>query len=317
MLEEVKYYFYTINFKPFANKANSHSSRAILMETVKHLSNIKSQGKAILVDRYEHKQTSQRRELFLSSATMIPKDRRIRCTMALIRKGKKPKLKKKGTFNLQDLGNLGDLVEVTHLFIDFSNDTGVICMEQNSHGPTIADIDYYLKYISRDELQLARSMDITAHMNNNISNTLENLKNVLSFNIKIRPDNLELLNAELGNHYLKSFDVVSSIFKPQYIKIEAFFKKNGRFVKNRSHNKMATNMFTKALEVFRDYPEETDLFDNFQVTYEDGKGLEDHFNLLKDKKVIVKKIENLEELSLKESYNMISTDIENFVKSLP
>ena len=79
---------------------------------------------------------------------------------------------------------------------------------------------------------------------------------------------------------------------------------------------MATNMFTKALEVFRDYPEETDLFDNFQVTYEDGKGVEDHFNLLKDKKVVIKKVENHEKLTLKESYNMVSNDIENFVKSL-
>lgn len=314
--EDVKFYFYSLHFKPLAHRKNEYTSRAILKEVCLHLSNIKTQGNALLFDRNENKEKMMPRELFMSSATMMPKDRRIRCTIALIRKGKKPKLMKKGSYNLEDLKKLGDIVEITHFFIDFSKDEGVICMEQNHNGPNIADIEYYLKRVARFELDLALNLDLKIHMENTIESTLENLKNVLSFNIKVKPSNIDLMNEQLGKHYLKSFDVVSSVFKPEFLKIEAFFKKNGKRFKKRKENKMATSMFAKALEVFRDSPNETDLFDNFTVTYENGKGLEDSFNLLKNKKVVVKKVENHEDLTLRKSYELIKNDLNLFVDSI-
>lgn len=235
--------------------------------------------------------------------------------MALIRKGKRPKLMKKGTFNLEDLKHLGDIVEVTNFFIDYSTNQNVICVEQNHHGATILDIEYYLKNIARDRLNLARSSELKIHMTDSIENTLDSLKNVLSFNIKIRPNNLELINKELGKHYFDSFNTVSKIYKPEFLKIEAFFKKNGKQNKHKE-NREATNMFKKALEVFKSNPEETIYYDNFIVLFEDGKGTEETFNLLKNKKVVTKSIEQGKDLSLRDSYDLVTNEFADFVQLL-
>lgn len=316
LLTEVKYYFYSLTFKPFADKKETHNNHTIGKEIFFYLANIKNQGEAILIDRNEKKEKHPKRELFLSVATIIPNDRIVRYTMALIRKGKRPKLKKKGTFRLEDLNALGDIVEVTHFFVDYSTDHNIICVEQNHNGPNIADIEYYLKYIGRETLTIARTADLTIHMLDNIENTMEKMKNVLSFNIKIRPSNLDLINTELSKNFFSGFDIVSTIYKPEFLRIEAFFKKQGRKIKKRKENKIATNMFSKALSIFKTDPQETDYYDQFDVVFEDGKGNEDTFNLLKNKKVAIKLIPNNKELTVRESYELVKDDIKNFVNEI-
>lgn len=315
-LIDIKYYLYSINMKPYADKAKEYTSSKIVKEVAGHLSNIRSQGKAVLIDRNENRQGSSPRELFLFSAVLLPAERRVKCTMALIRKGKSPMLMKRGTFNLEEIKNLGDIVEVTHFFIDFKNDKNVICVESNPHGPNIADIEYYFKKIGRDELQLAKGVDIDIFMKNSIDQTLEKMKNVLSFNIKMKSVNLALIDKQLEKNYFKGFDLISNLYKPEFFRVEAFFKKQGKKVNLPSENKIATNMFAKALEIFKSKPEETDYYDNFIVTYEDGLGIEETFNLLKDKQIFERKVEEGKDLKQSESYDLIKDELTEFVNSL-
>lgn len=315
-LIDIKYYLYSVNMKPYAEKAKEYTSSKIVKEIAGHLSNIRQQGKAVLIDRNENRLGSPPRELFLFSSVLLPVERRAKCTMALIRKGKNPMLMKRGTFNLEEIKNIGDIVEITHFFIDFRTDKNVICVESNPHGPNIADIEYYFKKIGRDELQLAKGIDIDIFMKNSIDKTLDSLKNVLSFNIKLKSANLALIDKQLEKNYFKGFDLISNLYKPEFLRVEAFFKKQGRKVQLPSENKIATNMFTKALEVFKAKPEETDYYDNFVVTYEDGKGLEETFNLLKDKKIFERKIEEGKDLKQSESYDLIKDELNDFVNSL-
>ncbi|WP_131725787.1 hypothetical protein [Flavobacterium sp. Root420] len=315
-LTEVRYYLYAIIMKPYADKAKEYSSSKIVKEVANHLANLRSQGKAVLVDRNERKQGFSPRELFLSSAVLLPAERRIRCTMALIRKGKNPMFMKKGTFALEELKQMGDIVEITHFFIDYKTDQNVVCVERNPHGPNIADIEYYFKKIARDELQLAKFTELNVFMDNSIENTLGAMKNVLSFNIKLKSANLELIDKQLEKNYFKGFNLITNLYKPEFLRIEAFFKKQGKKVNLPTENKIATGMFAKALEVFKANPEETDYYDNFVVVYEDGKGVEETFNLLKDKKFFERKIEEGKDLKQGESYDLIKDDLTLFVNSL-
>jgi hypothetical protein len=315
-LTEIRYYLYSIVMKPYADKANEYDSSKILKEVASHLTNIRSQGKAVLVNRNENRKDFPRRELFLSSAVSLPVERRVKCTMALIRKGKNPMFMKKGTFNLEELKQMGDIVEITHFFIDYKTDQNIICVERNPHGPNIADIEYYFKKIARDELQLAKYTELNVFMNSSIEETLINVKNVLSFNIKLKTANLELIDKQLEKNYFKGFDLITNLYKPEFLRIEAFFKKQGRQIKLPSENKIATGMFAKALEIFKEKPEETDYYDNFVVVYEDGKGVEETFNLLKDKKFFERQIEEGKDLKQGESYDLIKDDLTLFVSSL-
>ena len=146
-------------------------------------------------------------------------------------------------------------------------------------------------------------------------NTLEKLANVTSFNIKIRPTNIKNLNKEFKERYFTGFDIVSKVYQPEFIKIEAFFKKAGRKVSLNRENKKATGMFRNALQIFNKTPEEIDYYDNFVVKYEDTKGAEQNFNLLTEKKVFMKRV-LLQELTLKDSYGLISDDLTEFAKSI-
>ena len=315
-LVDIKYNLYSLTMKPYAEKAKEYTSSKIVKDVISHLVNIKSQGKGLLIDRNENRQGAAPRELFLFSAVFIGADRRARCTMALLRKGKKPMFMKKGTFNLEEIQNIGDIVEVTHFFVDFRTDTVVICVENNPHGPTFVDIEYYFKRIGRDELQLAKSTELGIFMKNSIDKTLVSMKNVLRFDIKLKTSNLGLIDEQLKKNFFQGFDILSAVYKPESLRIDAFFKKQGKKVNLPSENKIATNMFAKALEIFKSNPEETDLYDNFIVTYEDGKGVEETFNLLKDKKVFEKKIEDGKDLKQAESYELIKDDLTLFVDSL-
>lgn len=314
--EEFKYYFYSIVFKPFADKKESHNSHKICIDTLYYLSNIKQQGKGLLIDRNENRSKMPKRELFLSSATIIPKERRARLTMALIRKGRRPKIKKKGTFNLESITNLGEVVEVTHFFVDFSTNANFICVEKNHNGPNIADIEYYLKAVARDSLNLARTADLIIHMNDNLDEALKKAQNVLSFNIKLRSGNLDLINEKLKNQFFSGFEIVSKVYNPEFLRVEAFFKKIGKQKEEKKQNKIATSMFNRALGIFKNNPTETFYYDQFDVVYEDGSGNEDSFNLLKDKKIITKLVEVEQDLSLKESYNLISKDFSRTIEDL-
>ena len=69
----------------------------------------------------------------MTGAIFMHKERRIRCSIALLRPGRKPKLKPVDEYKLVSLSTIGIVAEETHFFIDFSKDKTVICLEYNHH----------------------------------------------------------------------------------------------------------------------------------------------------------------------------------------
>lgn len=314
ILTDVQFHFFSLKFKPLANVRDSYNSGGICKAVILHLTNIKKQGEAILCDRNEKRTKKSSREVFISSASFDYNERRAKLTMALIRKGKRPKIMQKGTFKLKSIKDLGDIVEVTHFFIDISGDNNVICTERNPNGPNIHDITYYLQKVAKVDLNLARTTELIVPSTGTIENSMDKIKNVLKFDVKIRPSNLDFIESKFKNNYFSGFEILSKIYSPEAFRIEAFFKKNGRKLVKRKENKIATSMFKEALSIFNKDPEQTEFYENFDVVYEDAKGIEDTFSLLKDKYIITYKIEAEKDLSLKESYDFIKNDITDFVK---
>jgi hypothetical protein len=315
-LTAVKYNFYNIEFKPYAHLTDKYTSQAILKESIQFLSNIKNQGKGYMADKNANRANTSPRKVFMISCTKIHQQRRYRCTMALIRKGRLPKLMNKETFELKSISNLGEIVELTNFFIDVETDKNIICLEQNHHGPGIGDIEHYFKKIARDEKQLAKQTKVDMYMKNSLQETQENLKNVLSFNIKMRSSNLDLVNKDFKNTYMTGFQYTKDIYKPVYLRMEAFFKRNGRATKERKENIKATSMFSSVLNLFKSDATQSDYFDKFVVEYEDSKGAEQTFNLLDEKEEVIKQIPENKDLKLKESYELIATDFTEFINTL-
>src|SRR5690606_29342191 len=91
--EILKFHFYSIKFKAYANLEKEYSSTTILKDVITFLTNELHKGQGYLIDKNRNRENESPRELFMTSAVFMPKDRRIRCTLALLRSGRVPKIK--------------------------------------------------------------------------------------------------------------------------------------------------------------------------------------------------------------------------------
>ena len=121
---ELRLQLYALSFEPKNEYKEKHSTRTILNEVFNYLRDLRNDGKGHLIDRHEKQDKTEPRELFMTSHRPLPKERRIRCSMALLRKGRQPKLKPTDKFKLMSLDTIdGEIAEGTHFFIDFSGDS--------------------------------------------------------------------------------------------------------------------------------------------------------------------------------------------------
>ena len=91
-LREVKLHLSSLKFEPYAEFKGKHNTQSILKETFGYLRNQRKKGQGHLIDKHEHRDKAEPREIFMISHRNLPNERRIRCSMALLRKGKQPKL---------------------------------------------------------------------------------------------------------------------------------------------------------------------------------------------------------------------------------
>ncbi|WP_278378354.1 hypothetical protein [Chryseobacterium arthrosphaerae] len=137
---EVRYQLFTIKFTPL-NGINK-SSKDIAFNVITYITNkLLNENTGHLIDRYEG-QRSKRRELFMNRAVIIARDKRIRCSIALLRSGRVPLMKPKEEYRLVPISEAlsGSIAEETHFFIDYSKGAVIICCEYNYHGPRMSDI---------------------------------------------------------------------------------------------------------------------------------------------------------------------------------
>ncbi|MBD1398355.1 hypothetical protein H9Q13_14380 [Pontibacter sp. JH31] len=313
-LTPIKFHFYSLGFTPFKGSNEDHNS--ILKDVITYISVQKHAGKGHLIDRNQNRPQEERRELFMTSAIIMHRERRIRCSIALLRPGRVPKLKPVDDYKLVPLSSIGTVAEETHFFIDFSRNKSVICVEYNHHGPRISDIEYYLRNVSYQTLRKSKATEVEMFMETSIDDTLRNLKNVLNMDIKIQPKNFVQMDKTLVGKYFTGLNNLGNLVHPKFLKLEALFQTPGRAYTSSEINNEGNKMFLDLLNAFKTRPYNIDCFDNFVVKYEDVEGKEEVFNLLKGKKEVLKEV-NLKSIkSSRQWYELIHEEFNEFMSDL-
>lgn len=314
-LEILKFHFYSLRFTPYSHLTDNHTSTSILKDVTTYLMQELGKGQGYLIDKNRNRKNEGSRELFMTSAVFMHKERRIRCSLALLRSGRVPKIKPVDQFKLVPIKTLGSIAEETHFFIDFSRDYGVICTEFNYYGPRISDIEYYLRNVARDKLKLSKSTEVNLYMSNTLDKTLANLKNVLNMQVKIQPSKIAQMDNDIKGQYFTGINTIGNRLKPNFIKVETLFQTPGNTVESKELNKEANGMVKTLIEKFKARPFNMDCFDDFVVRYEDKEGNEEVFNLLKGKKELEHEVEMKEMRRRRDWYNLIEKEFDQFMET--
>ncbi|MFT3796478.1 hypothetical protein [Flavobacterium sp.] len=316
-LTEIRYHFFSLKFTPLKSVEDKYNSNDIMRNVITYISNkLHEERQGHLIDRHETKQHS-RRELFMNRAVFMPLEKRIRCSMALLRSGREPFLKPKEQFKLIPLSEdtIGSIAEETHFFIDYSKTHAVICCEYHHHGPRMSDIEYYFRNVAQKVLKQSRATEVVTHFEAPIDETLAKLKNVLNIEIKVQPRNLYQLDPDIQSKYFSGMNNIGQVLKPKFIRLEAYYQSPGKGVTSRELNVEANKMFTEMLNRFRGRSFNIDAFDAFQVKYEDKEGNEELFNLLTGKKEIVLNVDLKKITRSKDWYALIKEGFNNFMET--
>jgi len=314
-LTPIRFHFYKVKFTPY-NSAKHETSESIVRQVVTFLSQEKIAGRGLLIDKHESRGKEIARPLFVTNAVIMLKEKRIRCSIALLRTGKIPLLKPADKFKLIPLDtSTGEIAEQTHFFIDYSGESVTLCVEFNYNGPRVSDIEYYFRVVARDKLRIAKATELEVYMDSTIDKTLAELKNVLNFEVKVQPQKLAQLDTALVGQYFTGITNLANNVKPKFVKLEAMFQTPGKQVVSSELNKEANNMVTSFLKAFKAKPTNIDVFEHFFVKYEDKDGKEELFNLLTGKKEILKLID-LKKNNSREWYEIIESDFDDFVNNL-
>ena len=311
-----RFNLFSLSFTPFKEDRGKKSSNDILRSVINYLFELKNEGKGHLIDRYKNRPEELPRELFMTSMVYVHKDKKIRCSIALLRKGKKPKIKPSDQFSLVPIEEIGgEIAEETHFYIDYSRDVATLCVEFNKYGPRASDIEFYLRSVAYDKLKEATATKMNMYMDSPIEETLENLKKVLSFDMKVAPSSFVQMDKDLVGEYFSGINNFGNVMKPDYIKIESSFYTQNDSVSSSSLDTPSNRMIQKLLKRFVSRPFHIDCFQNFVVKYEDNQGNEEVFNLLKGKKEILVEIED-SNATRRKVYERVKPYFDEFIKSL-
>lgn len=317
-LTEIHYHYFSLKFTPLKLVEDKYNSNDIMRNAITYISNqLHQEKKGHLIDRHETKQHS-RRELFINRAVFLPLEKRIRCSIALLRSGREPFLKPKEQFKLIPLSEqtIGSIAEETHFFIDYSKKHAIICCEYNHHGPRMSDIEYYFRNVAQKVLKQSRATEVNTYLEAPIDETLAKIKNVLNIEIKIQPKNLNQLDSDIQNRYFSGMNNIGQVYKPKFIRLEAYYQSPGKGVTSRELNVPANKMVIEMLNRFRGRSFNIDAFDAFQVKYEDKDGNEEMFNLLSGKKEIILNVDLKKITRSKDWYGLIKEEFNNFIETI-
>jgi hypothetical protein len=153
-------------------------------------------------------------------------------------------------------------------------------------------------------------------MGSSIDKTLENLKNVLNIDIKLQPKKIAQMDKDIVGQYFTGLNSIGNNLKPNFLKLEAMFQSPGKNVTSAGLNNEANSMIKNILNRFKTKPTNIDCFENFVVKYEDKDGEEGVFNLLKEKKEIIKEVDLKKYRKKRQIYELIEKDFDEFMETL-
>lgn len=122
------------------------------------------------------------------------------------------------------------------------------------------------------------------------------------------------MDTEIVGKYFTGINNIGNQLSPKFLKIEALFQTPGKTISTEV-NREANNMFQYMLNKFSKRPSNIDCFENFVVKYEDKKGEEEVFNLLKGKKEIIKEVDFKKIKKRRDWYELIEGEFDKFIQS--
>lgn len=313
-LTPVKFNFFELKYTPFKNSPQQ-TTNDILHAVITFLTQSQIAGSGILIDRHEDRKKDTARPLFVTQVSTDWKEKRIKVSMALLRKGRMPKLKPAETWILVPLEKgRGEIAEETHFYIDYNTPNIIMCVEYNHNGPRMSDIEYYFRIVANDKLSLAKATSITMFMDTSVDKALAEFKNILNMKVKVQPQKLSQLDMAIQGQYFTSISNLSQQVNPNYVKLEMLFETADKDYESSQINKKGNTMFKRILQAFKANPVNMDVFENFVVKYETEDGKEDIFNLMKGKKEITVEIDTSVTTTNRAWYELIKTDFDNFMQ---
>lgn len=314
---EIRYQLFTLKFTPL--KGVDLNSKDITFNIITYISNkLLKENQGHLIDRHELRQQGNRREIFLNRSVIMHKDKRIRCSMALLRAGKVPLIKPNEEYKLVPISEAikGSIAEETHFFIDYSKNSVVVCCEYNHHGPRITDIEFYFRNVAHKVLRQSKATEVNAYLDAPIEETLSKLKNVLNIDIKIVPQDLNKLTPDVSNKYFTGMRTLGALLNPKFLRIEAYFQSPGGSIKSTALNTSANNMIRDLLNKIKGNKLDIDAFKAFMFRYEDLDGKEELFNLISGKKEIILEVDLKKIIKARDWYDLIKPELDQFMEAL-
>lgn len=317
MIENITFNLYSINFSP-KKEHETKTSKDILKNVLEYVTPVNLGNKVHIIDRHKNRKGSNPRELFIDYVTYNYVEKRYKCRIVLIRSGRPPMLKPYDTFeliSLDEVDKLGSLAEVTHFYIDLSKTKPYIFVEFNSNGPRALDIEFYLRNVAHEVLSIAKVTALETYLDVSLDKVLDNIKEVLNFEIKIEPQNLDSIESRLKNHYFSGLRSFGTLLKTRFLNIKASFEvseKGGVIYDNAEAN----NMITKLIRSIKNKNTELDAFKNFAIEYTDNEGVNQFINIIKNQKGFEVDINLNKVKTNKDWYEAVKKDIDETLGSL-
>src|SRR5690606_29129526 len=145
-------------------------------------------NKVHIIDRNKNRENKNPRELFIDYVVYDHREKRYKSRIVLIRSGRPPMLKPYDSHKLvsmQEVSNLGSLVEVTNFYVDMSKPKPYLFVEYNDRGPRALDIEYYFRNVARDQIVQAKETKLNTYIDVSLDKILDQMKEVQSFNMTI------------------------------------------------------------------------------------------------------------------------------------
>jgi hypothetical protein len=277
-----KFEFYVFNFK--VSTQNNKTTRDVLQDIVDYINKSRSVNKeGVFFTRYENDKSNQPRSLWINYAAHDLKEKKFKFCIGLNRKENPPWQQVPDTLELVPLKHSGNLWDLTYLFIDYSKHTPVACVQFKDSGARFLDIVFYLKQLAK-HLNIATNVAYQLLTDKSIQETLDSAADVLSIKMIVKPDIADHLDMQ-DKHYFSGMKNLDNAFGPRKFEIKLRYQDRGKKTKTmgqQTGNK-GLQFFKKMLFNFQSTPEQEQLFERFQVEFNDSMGEKLYFDLLYNK----------------------------------
>ncbi len=205
-----------------------------------------------------------------------PGKRIIRGKLLSIRKDFFPMLHDTNTDLARDIKALAEegIVETTHFIIQEKRDNKtnkcILCLEYNQYGARINDLRYYLEVLGK-HVGVVENVAHIPLVTKSLGKYKSRIGEVSKIILKLHKDNIPAIE-KLDKKVFQGMDYIKDQLNQEYLTMEFSYDIYANREIPTSNSAVAAKSFVqKAIDVFIKYPQEVELFEQFEVRAEDAE----------------------------------------------